>query len=312
MTKRDCVLALLMLVILAPDRAMGDDGVFRGTGGAVTASTSRSIRMTAEEVVLDLNEIGVVHGICTFVFSNAGPAESLLIGFPDMGTEIDDSSLPDSSASRPSIYDLRVTVDGQEVVTKLVLVAGEGDISRALRAAPLRRFSWVHTWPCFFDSMQTRILRTEYRHPTSTGIWDPCILDYVLTTGASWAGPIGKVLIRVVPGSLRLKSVPSPDNWTWTGAEYIWTAENLEPKVDVHLSLQDPAEYAARLVGNWRRARDKEPTRSLYNSSELLSGCGPAGRQEFFRAVRAQLGDSVADLRARFEEIYASESHYDR
>ena len=312
MTRRSSFLALLMLIILAPEPAAGDDGVFRGTGGAVIASTSRSVRMTAEEVVLDLTETGVVHGNCTFVFTNAGGPESLLIGFPDRGRDIDDSPLPDSLASGPSIYDLLVSVDGQEVLTTLVPIERDGNISRAARAARLGGFSWVHTWPCFFDSMQTRILHTEYRHPTSIGIWDPCMLHYVLSTGASWAGPIGKALIRVVPGQLRLKNAYSPPNWIWTGTEYIWTAEDFEPDVDVLLSLQDPAAYVACLVDSWPRLRERVTARSPYDSGGLLSSCGPIRRQDFFQAVRAQLGDSLSDLRARLEDIYASENRSDR
>jgi hypothetical protein len=307
--------ALLVTMVLAsavPGLAYGDDGVFRGAGGAVVASTSASVRMTAEEVVLDLQEPSVVHGTCTFVFTNAGAPESLLVGFPDSGTDIDDSSLPDSLASSTTIYHLRVTVDGQDVATTLVPLEGKGHLSRDMRGALPRSFDLVHTWTCFFDSMQTRILRTEYWQLTSTAVWNPCIVHYVLSTGGSWAGPIGKAVVRVLPGSLRFRNDCSPPNWTWTGSEYVWTAEDFEPETDIELSLQDPAEYAACLIQSWQRMRDDPPPRSPYDEGGLLSACGPIQRADFLEAVCAQLGDSLAYLRYRLEDIHASENPHGR
>ena len=72
--------------------------------------------MVAEEVVLDISKDQIVKGACVFVFQNSGPAESLLVGFPDRSP--DGADVPDSAQSRPSLRALRVMVDGVEVPTR--------------------------------------------------------------------------------------------------------------------------------------------------------------------------------------------------
>jgi len=293
-----------MLTCFASLSALGDDGVFYGTGGSVVPSQSRSVVMVAEEVVLDITDPRVVHGVCTFVFTNTGAPESLLVGFPDMSAG--GTGLPDSMG--PSIHDLKVTVDGHEVVTKLLPMVDAEGISRGQQTL-WGRFDWVHTWPCYFDSGQTRVLRTEYRHPTSIVVFDPCIVHYIMSTGASWSGPIGKAVVRVMPGALRLKSARSPRGWTWAGTDYVWTSEKFEPEMDVDLSFQDPAQYARCLVRNWLILQAPDSLRSPFPPQDVLEDCGYLGRPDFFRAVCAQLGDSLADLRVKIEEIYASDAY---
>jgi hypothetical protein len=295
-----------MLTLFASVPGHGDDGVFYGTGGSVVPSQSRSVVMVAEEVVLDIADPRVVHGVCTFIFTNTGAPESLLVGFPDMSAA--GTSVSDSLLSGPSIHDLKVTVDGHAVVTKLLPRAEARGVSRGQQTS-WGRFDWVHTWPCYFDAGQTRVLRTEYRHPTSIVVSHPCIVHYILTTGASWSGPIGKAVVRVIPGALRLKSESSPRDWAWTGTEYVWTSEKFEPETDVDLSFQDPAQYAQCLIDNWRRLREPDPLRSPPGPYDVLEYCGDLGRPDFFKAVCAQLGDSLADLRVKIEEIYASDAY---
>lgn len=299
----------LVLLILISTSAIADDGVFLGTGGSVTPSQSSSVRMVAEEVDLDISD-QFVRGKCTFVFFNDGPAETLLVGFPDHSPGGDDIS--ENKRGRPSIYDLKITIDGQEVATEVLPVAKPTDTTQsAWPSRRIRYYDWVHTWTCDFQAGQTRILRTEYEHAMSTSVGDPCILDYMLTTGASWAGSIGKIVVRIRPGRLRLKTAYHPREWLWTGSEYVWTAENLEPTENINLSFEDPAKYVRCVIHNWNymTGRTSEPSQ-IFEVKYASEGCGHLGRPEFFRLVCEELGDSLPDLRIHLEELYDSDNRW--
>ena len=101
----------------------------------------------------------------------------------------------------------------------------------------------------------------------------PWILDYILTTGASWAGPIGKVVVRVIPGELRLKQAEYPSVWSFTGQEYVWTAENLVPAEDIRAYFDDPSDVAHCLAENWNRIQNQAGDS---DSLALLLTCGKA------------------------------------
>jgi hypothetical protein len=285
--------AVVVLSVSVVTRA--DDGVFMGAGGAVVPSSSEHVRMAAEEVVLDLTEPGVVHGTCLFVITNDGPADTLLVGFPDNSPDPDDDR--PAIAGPSTLYDLEIAVDGVPVATTEVPVQdlissgfGEG-VSR-------RAYNRAHVWPCVFASGETRVLRTEYRHKLSAMSNATYIAHYILETGATWAGPIGKVVVRVRPGSMRQKEPSRHFEWFWTGTEYVWEASDLEPTENILLCLDDPLERARWLAGIWRDNESRRPAGSQRTPEEFAAAhLHFLGSGDFFQAVCAALGDSLPELR---------------
>jgi len=280
-------------VLLVPFAVQDNDGVFYGSGGAVVPSRSTHVRMVAEEVILDMTTPREVHGTCIFVFENTGPTDTLLVGFPDFAPQDESGRPPPDQPS--AIRDLLVTVDGERVETRDVPV-------RALPAAgfetavPEPGYDRAHVWPCVFEAGETRVLRTEYRHVPSATVWDGTVIPYVLTTGASWAGTVGKVVVRLRPGPLRVKYAYYPECWTWTGEEYVWVASELEPSQDIRIGMDDPLKCARTLTRIWQRlvSQGRDP-RSIA-PGEVAEIPGYLGGPDYYAHVREALGDSIPAL----------------
>lgn len=299
--RRGGLVAMALMLILAACPARADDGVFEGSGGTVSLSQSRHVRMVAEEVVFDLTTPDLIRVACLFVVVNEGPADTLLLGFPDYWPATDDDS--QRADGRSAIRDLVVMVDGVPVTTTAVPAADAptilGDRTRGVA------WNVAHVWTCDFAPGQTRVLRTEYCHGYSMMVGVSHVLNYVLRTGASWAGSIGKVVVRIIPGELRIKARYGPQRWERVGAEYVWTAADLEPTEDIWVGLAKPAQVAQDLAGNWRRwTSDGRPesldeARRLVRDTSMLSGSRP----DFLAEVCEALGDSLPDLRALVEEF---------
>ena len=288
-------LSTVIVVLSISIVTRADDGVFKGAGGAVIPSSSEHVRMAAEEVVLDLTEPGVVHGTCLFVITNDGPADTLLVGFPD-NSPVPDEYRP-AIAGPSTLYDLEIAVDGVPVVTTEVPVrdlvsTGFGEV------VSRRAYNRAHVWPCVFTSGETRVLRTEYRHKLSSMSNATYIVHYILETGATWAGPIGKVVVRVQPGSMRQKEPSRDFEWFWTGAEYVWEASDLEPTENIMLCLDDPLVRARWLAGIWRNNESRRPAGAQRTPGKFAADyLHFLGTGDFFETVCAALGDSLPELR---------------
>lgn len=302
MTEMKTIYTIFALLLL-PGYILGDDGVFRGVGGAVVPWNAEHVRMAAEEVVLDLADPQVVHGTCFFVMVNDGPADTLLIGFPENSPAVWSR---EGMITQPSLLtELTITDDGERVTTREMPVADlPGDPPAASRAR--LGYDRAHVWTCAFAPGETRVLRTEYRHPVSATVANPVVLHYVLTTGASWAGTIGKVVVRVQPGDLRLKGndYDYPRDWIWTGQEYVWVVENLEPDRNLRIGLGDPDAIARQLADRWYDLLAKGRDPQSIATGKLLSLPGSLGDVDFFGQIRAALGDSLPELSAILDTVF--------
>lgn len=296
--RRDGFVAMALILVLATCPARADDGIFEGSGGSVSLSRSEHIRMVAEEVVFDLTTPDVIRVACLFVVVNEGPADTLLLGFPDYWPATDDDS--QRADGRSAISGLVVMVDGVPVTTTAVPAAE----APTILGDRTRGTAWnvAHVWPCAFAPGQVRVLRTEYCHGYSAYIHASHVLNYVLRTGASWAGPIGKVVARIIPGEMRVKLRSNPQSWERAGEQYVWTAADLEPTEDIWVGLAHPAQFARHLVSNWRwsvGADGPDAARRALRESGTLQDSRP----DFLTEVCEALGDSLPDLRAVIVEF---------
>ena len=176
------------LMLWIASAAKADDGYVTGVGGAVRLMHGHpTIRMVSEEVHIQLPE-GKVSA--QFTFRNEGHATTVEIGFPESGKDV----LPHP---RSHMVGFQSTVDGQSIhVTRRVAMKPTDDGDYAYD------YWWVKKVP--FARGQTRTIINTYTGgiDITTPTYLPAGFTYVLKTGASWHGPIGRAKIVCDLGSV--------------------------------------------------------------------------------------------------------------
>jgi hypothetical protein len=210
-------------------RAVADDGSVETVGGAVRLMKPHSsIRMVSETVKARVRP-GLAIVDCEFVMRNEGPTDTVLVGFPDgvMGPYM-------GGGEEHEIEGFRSWVDGVEAKCQRVSAA-------EVQVAPSAVGSWW-TKLVVFPAGAVRRIRNHYAVSPS---WHPSLLEsevdsiagertfrYILWTGASWKGPIGRAEIAVT-----LVGIP-PERVTGTiptarqvGRTFRWSFRDFEPGV---------------------------------------------------------------------------------
>jgi hypothetical protein len=174
------------LVVLASCLARADDAAFSVVGSAGTFVKNNQIRMVSEDVRIDLSNAGI-HVVATFWFRNEGKRTDVTMAFPEDN---------ETEQGRVVITKFLSTVDGRSVKVKRTPAGGKSPFKSA----------WVKR--VHFRARQTRRVVAEYwaKHGD---IGDYIVDDYVLQTGASWKGKIGRATITVDWSKLNNTSVPS-------------------------------------------------------------------------------------------------------
>ncbi len=208
-------------------RSRADDGSVETVGGAVRLMKSHSsIRMVSETVKVRVTP-SLAEVDCQFVMRNEGPTDTVLVGFPDgdMGPYM-------GGGEEYEIEGFRSWVDGEEAKCQRV-PASEAQV------APSAVGSWW-TKLVVFPAGAVRRIRNHYAVSPS---WHPRLLEseadsiagdrtfrYILWTGASWKGVIGRAEIAVT-----LVGIP-PERVTGTmprarrvGRTFRWSFRDFEP-----------------------------------------------------------------------------------
>jgi hypothetical protein len=191
--KAVATVALAALLVCGPTVGVANDSAMGGAGGAVTPIGSSTIRMAAETVQViaygDFAEYRV-----DFLFENSGPAQKVKLGFPfPLPFEGEANGTP-AAAFRAWRDDVPLAVTYQEVTAK----------SGAHTAYFLHEAE--------FPPGETMIRVSYYARHDSTagsppeGVTAPArfadafsywgFYPYTVSTGAGWAGTIGKSVIR--------------------------------------------------------------------------------------------------------------------
>ena len=210
--------AVVLLVCLAPAPARADDGAIEAVGGAVQAMRShKTIAMESEFVHARVSPDSV-RVECLFVLHNRGPATRVTIGFPcrSSGADVDHAT--------PFRW-FRSYVDGAPVQV------------RELPDSTLQSYGDFGSWwvkEVAFASGQTRTLRETYVAEPGMSYPNDHSFEYVLETGATWAGPIGSGDIVVTLEGIPPDSVDSanPKPTSQSPGEFRWHFTNLEPDID--------------------------------------------------------------------------------
>jgi hypothetical protein len=207
-----------LFFLLTTGFAFADDGDIEGVGGSIKLLKGhKTIRMVSEDVRIKLPE-GTVRA--TFVFRNEGPATSVKMGFPESG-----NNASTSSKTRTRFGYFRSYVDGQRFKVKR-----EGNLARDMEGD-------YHTWwtkSLRFGKHQTRVVVNEYQGGFGGDTSNDAYFNYVLSTGASWKGKIGRARITVdVAGLGRVSGLTGgPEGYTRRNHKFSWDLRNLEPSAD--------------------------------------------------------------------------------
>ena len=252
--------------------ALADDAALGRAGSNVMPVYDSPVRMVAEVVNIDLktNTVDAV-----FTFENTGPAGTVLMGFPMLKEE---PYSPDRADKPPKPYfgyqDFRayeINDDGAQRQLRTEERTG-------LRPAAGEFFSkWV-VFEVRFDKGQTRQIRNTYRaeyaYRNSIG---GARLEYVLTTGATWKGTIGRAEINVrfaefAPGQILHAS---PSGYKVERDRIHWVFEDLDPagsEDNIVVELQGVDGYMAYMWSDKALEQWAEDPRFAAVSKALSSG----------------------------------------
>jgi len=218
-------------------------------GSGVVPLTSDSVRML-EETVRITSPVGrTAHVEATFRFRNDAKRKvRVTMGFPfqDRWGEVFFEG-DRTEVDVPEAMGFTSLVDGEPVETRV----------RTQRAGPdgeLIEPTTYHVWDVTFAPGQERTLVTSY--DTQWNHWIDVDdrygygLTYITTTGAAWAGTIGRAVISVeIPAEIPRPSRFEDRSTFWEFApgavaqtsdfsKLAWTFEDWEPRGDVHVYVQ--------------------------------------------------------------------------
>jgi hypothetical protein len=218
---------LLLLGLICPVAA-DDAAVFCDSGTVKLIKPEHSsIRMLWERVDARLTG-SAGNGYeakvrCEFVFRNEGSATTVQIGFPEVGGGSDEQSFGSTQ-----MISFRSWVDGVPITTRYVRERkGYGDYS-----------AW-HIKPVHFRAGQTVTVVDEYVTPyywQRPEVW----FYYILRSGSSWKGKIGKATITVDTSTVARDFAHCsawPKGYRRHANKYTWVLRNFEPKKDISVGL---------------------------------------------------------------------------
>jgi hypothetical protein len=187
-------------------------------GGVPFATTSTTVALAREALTIDVRPTAATVR-ADMTLENRGPAAQLDVGFPcDVGLEPGVAGL---ECKTP----LRVEIDGKKVKPRLKKTQGGRHWMWPMRFAADSRVSLV-------VSYRTRLVNDRYDTP----FYGMGILHYRLATGASWAGPIGELTMRVDMPTDALVHI-APGGYIREHGRVEWKLTDHEPKEDLAITV---------------------------------------------------------------------------
>ncbi len=218
------ILFIFLAMLFIPAYAYADDAVIGRTPEGVYPMMDAEVEMKSESIVVDIDRSSVE---CTFTFLNTAEAREVQMGFPgklneDMGSIFsDDVSL--------SLNNFRAFVNGEELpVEKVKGVQPKIDM-------PFYSEWFTFTVP--FDEGETVTVVNTYTYQPSYNSIGDVSTGYVLQTGATWKGKIGKARVEFKLGSVKPWQIESlkPGGFRFEGNSVIWEKNNIEPTYDLEI-----------------------------------------------------------------------------
>jgi hypothetical protein len=198
-----------------------DDTAVVGISGAIRPMKSHPSIVLRSQVVKVKLTPDYADVDCTFVLHNTGKATSVLIGFPESGGG-------DIVVPKMGFEYFRSYVDGKRVQVRVQ--------EQRRESGPDGYFRW-YLKRVRFGAGQTRVIRNVYRAPLGAISTGHNFFDYILTTGASWKGKIGRSDIIVeLSGLDHVADLEiRPKGYRRVGNRIVWRLENYEPKENIFI-----------------------------------------------------------------------------
>ena len=211
--------AWIAALIVLSAVCLADDAALESAGGSVSLMKGHpSIRMVEESVRVKLPECQVE---AAFVFRNEGASTTVLIGFPEEGEDC------------VRLKGFKSLVDGAPITARRIMQTKPTEDSDAYEAW------WVKRIPFAKGQMRTIVNRyTGGRLITGYGCTG---FKYILKTGASWRGRIGRARVICDIAALR-NCAPirfTPAGATRTANSIVWDLRDFKPKKDIWVQWFD-------------------------------------------------------------------------
>jgi len=218
------ILFSVLAALFLPVFAYADDAVIGRTPAGVYPMMDAVVEMVSEDIVIDMEKNKVD---CTFKFRNTGEARDVLMGFPGKLREDLGSSFSDDVSL--SLSNFKAFVNGEEVP-----VTREQGIQPEIA---LPDYSEWFTFTVPFKEGETVTVRNTYDYVPSYNSIGDVTTGYVLQTGATWKGKIGKVRVEFKLGSIKPWQIErlKPGGFKFAGNSIVWERKNIEPAYDLQV-----------------------------------------------------------------------------
>lgn len=231
------LLALFMAISCFPNTAKADDSsLIGGTAGTVYPIYDTQVEM--EEEIIDITvRDGCSFVSCQFFFHNTGDRTRLLMGFPT-GRHFEK---PDKDSEGPedeyetNLNWFRTFIHGKRVPVKIRSgLKPEGNNLGGLY------FSQWHTWKAALGKGERLKVVNKYWMVNTQPVLGSGSeqINYVLRSGSTWKGPIGKVTVRMKfegYNAAGLEFEEMQPSYIKKDGTIVWTAENIEPREDIEV-----------------------------------------------------------------------------
>lgn len=288
-------LFVLIVICLYPNVTIADDAAFSGYGADVFPVAESDIKLEYELLTINyqVNSRDRAEVEALFVFKNEGKAKTVVIGFPEaLGSE-------PAFENIPTIFDFKTSIDGRpwETVHQPLQKRNEE-----------YAFDRVYLWKVHFKAGETHVIRNSYYYrPT---VWSTCDwrLEYILKTGALWAGPIGKIDIIVksqipVPW---MEFMPYPEEYSY------FQATNWEPDRNIVLSSHREADSVifnkGKVSGYFGEKKSKEIYRTamLKRQKEIRDYIGKLTPEKLSICSKNQIQTYINGIYASYGWVFKS------
>lgn len=281
---------VVLLAVLVPTLAAADPHPM-SSGANPAPTTDAQVAMKAETLTIDIGTTtAAVKAVITL--ENQGAATKMVVGFPCAQGE--DAGQVDVPCKIP----LAVTARGKKV-----------------KAAKKKSKAGTHwQWPLKLAANETVELVVSYRAPLMNDRYDtPAygmgLFTYRLTTGARWAGAIGKLDITVNHLHDAMLFV-SPGGYTREPGRITWSLTDHEPTEEVVIM---PHPFAGNMLAgaiggkNAAEAREKIEKGDFKKSSvdEAIKELEKRGEMDDWPAMISRLGGVPAPDAKRVEAVVA-------
>lgn len=187
------LILVLGLCVLCPSPASADDGYAGGVGQTPVPRNSKNIVMESEVVNIVLHE-GFAEVECAYRFRNDGNDQVVMMGFPN-------PTSPESEEYAPrnlGISIFKVFIDGVEVPVKATTMTLKPSHPE------IRFYGEKSNWYMHnvsFKAGETKVVVNRYIAPhgvtASPEVASNKHFSYILRTGSTWKGTIGRADINV-------------------------------------------------------------------------------------------------------------------